>query len=207
MLLVAVWYGFHLGAMQAFARALFAPLIPYGKERYVGFKLLSRNAYLPISEPVALIFSGFDPLLSYCSVFYSAYELTNKGSSWLGPLTMTVVKELTGNLRYSFIFVFVSIVIPAYALGKLDFAKGKSMAESMGLSRTRLPEQEAQSKSAEANLEDSAASRPGISIEGAEAADFSVSANSVAPASSSSSSSSSFSSRPSATAAPAAHAW
>jgi UMF1 family MFS transporter len=65
IIVVAVWYGCHLGAYQAFSRAIFATLVPRGKE----------------------------------SGFFSAYELTNKGSSAVGPVVLSVLQQITGELR------------------------------------------------------------------------------------------------------------
>lgn len=89
MLLVAVWYGLHLGAMQAYSRSCFALLIPRGRE----------------------------------SAFYSLYELTNRGSSALGPLVVTGIQQATGNLRLGFSFCLVSIAFGSLLLC-LDLEKG-----------------------------------------------------------------------------------
>lgn len=88
-LLVAVWYGLHLGAMQAYSRSCFALLIPRGRE----------------------------------SAFYSLYELTNRGSSALGPLIVTGIQQATGNLRLGFSFCLVSIAFGSLLLC-LDLEKG-----------------------------------------------------------------------------------
>jgi UMF1 family MFS transporter len=95
MMVVGCVYGFFLGPLQAFARSIFASLIPHGKE----------------------------------SAFYSFYELTNRGSSALGPLVLTAIQQSTGDLRYGFIFVVVNLVLPAVALQYVDLAKGKREAE------------------------------------------------------------------------------
>lgn len=86
---MAVWYGLHLGAMQAYSRSCFALLIPRGRE----------------------------------SAFYSLYELTNRGSSALGPLVVTVIQQATGNLRLGFSFCLVSIAFGSLLLC-LDMEKG-----------------------------------------------------------------------------------
>ena len=52
---------------QAYSRAIYASLIPRGRE----------------------------------GSFYGLYELTNRGSSIIGPLVFTAVQQSTGNLRYS----------------------------------------------------------------------------------------------------------
>lgn len=47
------------------------------------------------------------------TAFFSLYELTNKGSSALGPLVMTAIQQATGELRYAWIFVITNIVSAA----------------------------------------------------------------------------------------------
>lgn len=98
LLLVCVWYGFQLGAMQAYSRSIFAMLIPKGRE----------------------------------VAFFSLYELTNRGSSWIGPLMLTLVQETLHDLRYGWLFVAVNIIVPAIILLRLDIPLGVKQAEEMG---------------------------------------------------------------------------
>ena len=42
IVMVAIWYGIHIGAYQAFSRAIFATLVPRGKERYVEIFITSK---------------------------------------------------------------------------------------------------------------------------------------------------------------------
>lgn len=62
------------------------------------------------------------------AAFYSAYELTNRGTSALGPLVLTVIQQATGELRYGFIFVLVNIVVPTVLLIFVDLKRGKKEA-------------------------------------------------------------------------------
>jgi MFS family permease len=96
MIMMAVWYGFAIGAYQAYSRSLFAVLIPPGKE----------------------------------SAFFAIYELTNRGSSAVGPFVLSVVQETTGDLRWAFVFVLLNISLPAWGLTRLDIAAGARAAEA-----------------------------------------------------------------------------
>jgi hypothetical protein len=66
------------------------------------------------------------------SALFSLYELTNRGSSALGPLVLTLIQATTGNLRLGFIFVLLSIVGPALLLLRLDIAAGGKVAAAWG---------------------------------------------------------------------------
>ncbi|CAG8625442.1 241_t:CDS:2 [Funneliformis mosseae] len=64
-------------------------------------------------------------LQSYCRVlfgsmipkgheneFFGLYEITDKGSSWIGPLVTGFIGDLTHDLRYCFWFLLVMMIIP-----------------------------------------------------------------------------------------------
>jgi MFS transporter, UMF1 family len=57
--------------------------------------------------------------------FFSLYQVTDKGGSWLGPLVITIIKNSTESLRPGFIFLFFltggSAILLAYLL---DHKKG-----------------------------------------------------------------------------------
>lgn len=67
------------------------------------------------------------------STFYAAYELTNKGSSALGPLVLTALQAGgSHDLRWGFVFVCVNIALPVAMLLRLDLAKGAAAAAAYG---------------------------------------------------------------------------
>ena len=66
------------------------------------------------------------------SGFFSVYELTNKGSSAIGPLVLSVVQQVTGELRYGFIFVALSMMLTMWGLIGTDVVEGKEAADAAG---------------------------------------------------------------------------
>ncbi|KAI8925155.1 autophagy-related protein 22-like protein [Entophlyctis helioformis] len=60
--------------------------------------------------------------------FFSLYEITDKGSSWFGPLIVAVIGDAAGNKRYAFWFLLGMMAIPIMIFGSLDVAKGKQQA-------------------------------------------------------------------------------
>ena len=54
------WYGFFLGPLMAFSRALFIDLIPLGQE----------------------------------ATFFCLYGISDKGSSWVGPLVAAAIAQV-----------------------------------------------------------------------------------------------------------------
>ncbi|KAJ3356667.1 Autophagy protein 22 [Kappamyces sp. JEL0680] len=57
--------------------------------------------------------------------FFSLYEITNHGSSWIGPLVSAALGNSTGSLRYAFVFVLASMVLSAAVFSKIDIEKGR----------------------------------------------------------------------------------
>ncbi|RYG55196.1 hypothetical protein EON66_05860 [archaeon] len=64
------------------------------------------------------------------SAFYSMFELTNRGSSAAGPAIIALIQQLTGNLRFGFIFVLLSILLPAILLEFVDIQAGAQAAKA-----------------------------------------------------------------------------
>lgn len=59
------------------------------------------------------------------SEFFSFYELTDKGSSWLGPMVVSGLAS-TGTLRLAFAYILFMTAVPAFFLWKLDLEAGKA---------------------------------------------------------------------------------
>ncbi|KAJ1991718.1 Autophagy protein 22 [Dimargaris cristalligena] len=60
--------------------------------------------------------------------FFGLYEITDKGSSWIGPLVSGAISDLTGELRYAFYFLLAMLAIPVVILYFVDVEKGKKEA-------------------------------------------------------------------------------
>lgn len=104
----AIWFGFNLGAIESFARTIFAQLTPPGRE----------------------------------AEFFGFYELTDKGSSWIGPAmtastphdavrsnfcsirTFLVLTQAFGSVRYAHIWLYVSFMVSLICLRFVDVPKG-----------------------------------------------------------------------------------
>nr|CAG8609878.1 11165_t:CDS:2 [Entrophospora candida] len=62
--------------------------------------------------------------------FFSLYEITDKGSSWIGTLLTGVINDLTGNLRYTYFVLTIMLVLPLFLIATVDVEKGKIDAEN-----------------------------------------------------------------------------
>ncbi|KAF9920059.1 Autophagy protein 22 [Linnemannia zychae] len=67
------------------------------------------------------------------SEFFGLYAITDKGSSWLGPLAVAAITDATHEIRYAFIFLLVllSLPIPIIYFG-VDMQQGRLDAEKAG---------------------------------------------------------------------------
>ncbi|KAJ1913205.1 Autophagy protein 22 [Tieghemiomyces parasiticus] len=89
---------------------------------------------------VVAVFHGlmFGAVQSFCRVlfcellppgheneFFGLYEITDKGSSWIGPLVSGAISDATGELRYAFYFLLAMLTIPIFILFTIDVEKGK----------------------------------------------------------------------------------
>ncbi|KAF4673960.1 hypothetical protein FOL47_009877 [Perkinsus chesapeaki] len=48
--------------------------------------------------------------------FFSLFAITDRGSSWLGPLIIGLIKQSTGSLRGGFIYLLIMTLLPSLAL-------------------------------------------------------------------------------------------
>merc|ERR1719203_1018912 len=57
--------------------------------------------------------------------FFALYEISDKGSSWIGPLVVGILKSATGSIRFSFLYLVLVLVIPILMLVFcIDFVEG-----------------------------------------------------------------------------------
>lgn len=77
--------------------------------------------------------------VGYESQFFAFYEITDKGSSWMGPIVVTALitaaDKTDDGLRRSLIYILCMTCIPAVALFWFDEEKGIKDAEEFGRAR------------------------------------------------------------------------
>ncbi|KAF9432539.1 Karyopherin transporter, partial [Entomortierella beljakovae] len=68
------------------------------------------------------------------SEFFGLYAITDKGSSWLGPLVIAAITDRTHEIRHAFVFLLVllSLPIPIIYFG-VDLDQGRLDAENVSL--------------------------------------------------------------------------
>jgi len=62
--------------------------------------------------------------------WYGLFSITDKSSSFVGPLVVGVIADLTGNIRYAFIFLVGMIWIAVPILWSVDKEKGRMDARN-----------------------------------------------------------------------------
>ncbi|KAG9303117.1 hypothetical protein G9A89_005075 [Geosiphon pyriformis] len=60
--------------------------------------------------------------------FFALYAVTDKGSSWLGPLLVAIITDLTHEIRYGFLLLVVLLFLPIPILWNLDVKQGRIQA-------------------------------------------------------------------------------
>ncbi|OXC64053.1 hypothetical protein AYX13_06417 [Cryptococcus neoformans] len=83
----------------------------------------------------------FGPFLSYSravyaelippgheSTFFSLFSFTDKSASFIGPAAVGLISDLTGNIRYGFLFLLVMLVVPIPVLGRVGVERGRREA-------------------------------------------------------------------------------
>lgn len=105
LLTILTRLGLLYGALQSYARACFAQLIPPGEE----------------------------------ARFFALYSVTDKSSSFIGPAVVGIIADITGSIRYGFIFIMVALVLSLPILASVNMQRGRLDALA---SRTTSPESE-----------------------------------------------------------------
>jgi UMF1 family MFS transporter len=62
--------------------------------------------------------------------FFGLYEITDKGSSWIGPLVVGAITNATGTIRKGFIFLIITMIIPIILVLLVKPEKGKQQAKA-----------------------------------------------------------------------------
>ena len=66
--------------------------------------------------------------------FFSLYEITDKGSAWVGPLLTALIRDITGNFRHSFWALIIMILISMPILWRVNVEQGTRDAATVTLS-------------------------------------------------------------------------
>ncbi|WWD06855.1 hypothetical protein V865_004952 [Kwoniella europaea PYCC6329] len=95
----------------------------------------------------------FGPFLSYSravytelippgheSTFFSLFAFTDKSASFVGPAVLGLIADLTGNLRYGFIFLLIMLTVPIPVLLRVSVRKGKEDAQKWSESKLAVRE-------------------------------------------------------------------
>ncbi len=62
------------------------------------------------------------------SQIFGFYEITDKGSSFIGPAVVSLISQFTGSIRNSFFFVFPMLVLSCIMVYFLDDESGQAQA-------------------------------------------------------------------------------
>lgn len=57
--------------------------------------------------------------------WYGLFSITDKSSSFLGPLVVGVIADVSGNIRYSFFFLVGMVWVAVPILGSVDVERGR----------------------------------------------------------------------------------
>ena len=63
---------------------------------------------------------------------FALFEITDKGSSWLGPLVASIIIQQTGKIRPVLIYLLCAMVLPALLLHRLDLSGAIASARHKG---------------------------------------------------------------------------
>lgn len=120
MYAVAGVFGLAFGPFQAFARSVFSEIIPPGQVHNQ-----SRLSSLFNLRLTCLLLSGEQE-----ARWFGLYSITDKSSSFFGPAVVGLITDLTGEIRYGFIFLFLVLALPIPILRwKVDVGRGREEAE------------------------------------------------------------------------------
>ena len=72
--------------------------------------------------------------------FYALYEISDKSSSWIGPMVVAEIIRLTGNHRLGFLYLFFMLLFPAALLSRVDRDKGRAEVLAMA-PKTETPQE------------------------------------------------------------------
>ncbi|KAI9294684.1 MFS general substrate transporter [Neoconidiobolus thromboides FSU 785] len=62
--------------------------------------------------------------------FFGLYEITDKGSSWIGPLVVGAISDATGSIKYGFFFLLGSMLISIFIVWFVNPTRGVLQARN-----------------------------------------------------------------------------
>ncbi|KAF9267147.1 MFS general substrate transporter [Marasmius fiardii PR-910] len=71
--------------------------------------------------------------------WYALYSITDKSSSFVGPLIVGLISDLTGNIRYGFFFLIFMIWMSIPIMLTVNVEKGRKDAQSYSYSSSNTP--------------------------------------------------------------------
>jgi UMF1 family MFS transporter len=71
------------------------------------------------------------------SSFFSLFALTDKSASFLGPLVVGLIADMTGNIRLGFLFLLLMLALPIPVLMRVSMPAGRAEAKVWAERRQR----------------------------------------------------------------------
>ena len=143
------WLAERIGTKAALLASL---LIWSGIVGYAAFGLETSFEYFWLAALIGLVLGGSQALSrSLFSLlipkgqeaeFFSLYEISERGTSWLGPLLFGLSLQLTGSYRSAVFTLLVFFVSGAALLAKVNVSAGREAAERLSMGARALQSRE-----------------------------------------------------------------
>lgn len=72
------------------------------------------------------------------STFFSLFSLTDKSASFVGPLIVGIISDVTGNIRLGFVFLALMLALPVPVLMHVRPRRGADEAQAWSDRRAAL---------------------------------------------------------------------
>ena len=66
-------------------------------------------------------------------MFFALYNVTDRGSSWIGPAVISAILQTTGSIRLAFLYPLICLLAPLVLHARLDFSRGEAEAKAYAL--------------------------------------------------------------------------
>ncbi|WVQ81138.1 hypothetical protein IAT38_003260 [Cryptococcus sp. DSM 104549] len=71
------------------------------------------------------------------STFFALFSFTDKSASFIGPAAVGLISDLTGNLRYGFLFLLVMLTLPIPVMLRVSVRQGREQATAWAARRPK----------------------------------------------------------------------